>query len=59
MTYVEYIVLALRCVWWDQVLRGEHGADSEWMRRNNGYMFVAVYLACVSVVVAGRRLLCA
>ena len=45
---MSLVLEALRHLWWDVIMDGR----SAWMDRNNGYMFVAIYLSCVSVLVS-------
>lgn len=46
--YGALLVEAIRRAWWDVVLRG----DASWMRENHGFMFFAVYLSVISVLVS-------
>ena len=50
--YPALVREALRHLWWDVVVAG----DTTWMEDNNGYVFVALYLSCVSVVVSALAL---
>ena len=50
----DYLPMAresLRHLWWDTLLAGDHS----WMDAHDGYMYVAVYLAGVSVLASAAR----
>ena len=46
--YVAHVIESLRHIWWDVIIHG----NTSWMEKNNGYMFVALYLSFMSVVVS-------
>ena len=50
--YHFFIRESLRHLWWDVLIAG----DPSWMDKNNGYMFVALYLSFVSVIVSSLAL---
>lgn len=51
--YLWYVHESLRRFWWDVVVK----RDDTWMRNNNGYMFIAIYLMCITLVLSTYSLM--